>query len=375
MLIEFNISKKLESTLPMANTVRDSFSKTKKRKSKIPLQESASLRVAIYRRVSTKEQADEGQSLQAQKGKISTYLQYDNSFEGKKVEGVDFVDEGVSAKDIKRESLQRLLKDVESGLFDYVVVVKLDRLTRNLEDLQYLINIFESNKVKLVSINEKLDTQTATGRFFISILGSIAQLEREQVSERVHDTFEQLIKEKSLGGATPFGYLYSFVNEGEYMAYTKENAHQYNLPPIKVYDKANDEIYPGTYVKYIFDWFISYSSIAKVAKRLNDLAIPIPRVIQEQVKIYKEKQKAGERVPKYILINKPGFWSRTTVRDIILNPFYTGIRVWNRFENRTKQERDSDDWIFVDNAHEKIIDEKTYVTVTSLYEEIKKRSR
>ena len=73
------------------------------------------------------------------------------------------------------------------------------------------------------------------------------------------------------------------------------------------------------------------------------------------------------------VFDRPGFWSRTTVRDILLNPFYTGVRVWNRFENRTKQERDSIDWIFVDNAHEKIIDEKTYVTVTSLYEEIKKK--
>lgn len=202
----------------------------------------------------------------------------------------------------------------------------------------------------------------------------MAQLEREQVSERVHDTFEQLIQEKSLGGATPFGYLYSFVNEGEYIAYTKENAELYNLPPIKVYDKTNDEIYPGTYVKYIFDWFISYSSISRVAKRLNDLAIPIPRVIQQHVKRFKTKRDAGERVPKYILISKPGFWSRTTVRDIILNPFYTGVRVWNRFENRTKLERDSIDWIFVDNAHEKIINEQIYVNVTSLYEEIKKKT-
>ena len=356
----------------MAKSVRESFRRTRTRKSKNSIQESSSIRVAIYRRLSTKEQADEDLSLQAQKGKILSYLQFDTSFEKKELSIVDYVDEGVSAKDLKREQLQKLLLDVDKGLIDYVVVVKLDRLTRNLEDLQTLINKFELKKVKLVSINEKLDTQSATGRFFISILGSIAQLEREQVSERVHDTFEQLICDKSLGGATPFGYLYSFVTEGEYTAYTKENAQIYNLPPIKVYDKKNDEIYPGNYVNYIFDWFISYSSIAKVARRLNDLAIPIPRVIQEHVKLYKSKKDADEILPKYILITKPGFWSRTTVRDILLNPFYTGVRVWNRFENRTKQERDSIDWIFIDDAHEKIIDEKTYVTVTSLYEEIKK---
>jgi DNA invertase Pin-like site-specific DNA recombinase len=358
----------------MARSVKDSYSKTRKRKISDSIQQNNVLRVGIYRRVSTKEQADEGQSLQAQKGKIGTYLKYDSSFENKDQHVIDYVDEGASAKDLKRDQLQRLLHDIENDLLDYVVVVKLDRLTRNLEDLQTLINKFESKKVKLVSINEKLDTQTATGRFFISILGSIAQLEREQISERVHDTFEQLIFDKPLGGATPFGYLYSYVSEGEYIAYTKENAQLYNLPPIKVYDKTSDEIYPGTYVTYIFDWFASYSSISKVAKRLNDLAIPIPRIIQQHVKEYQNKKNSGEHVPKYILILKPGFWSRTTVRDILLNPFYTGVRVWNRFENRTKLERDSIDWIFVDNAHEKIIDEKTYVSVTSLYEEIKKKS-
>ena len=357
----------------MANSTKDSFSRTKSRKSKTTSQQSSSLRVATYRRISNKEQADEDLSLQAQKGKINNYLQFDTSFENKDLTVVDYVDEGFSAKDLKRENLQRLLTDIEQELFDYIVVVNLDRLTRNLEDLKSLITIFESKNVKLVSIKEKIDTQTATGRFFISILGSIAQLEREQITEHVQDTFEQLIQQKSLGGATSFGYIYSFVKEGEYTAYTQENAQLYNLPPIKVYDRANDEIYPGEYVKYIFDWFISYSSISKVAKRLNDLAIPIPRVIQEHFKLYKSKIDADERVPKYILIKKPGFWSRTTVRDILLNPFYTGIRVWNRFENRTGLERESSNWIFVDNDHERIIDEKTYVMVTSLYEEIRKK--
>lgn len=357
----------------MANTIKDRTSRTKKTLSKSTTRQNQSIRVASYIRISTKEAFDEELSLQAQKGKILNYLRMEKNFENKNITRLDYVDEGISAKNLKREQLQRLLMDIDNELVDYLIVTKLDRLTLNLEDLQYVISMLETKNVKLISIYEKLNTQITTGQFFISILGSMVQLEKEQVSESVQDTFRQLIKDKSVGGATPFGYLYSYVKEGEYTAYTQENAQMYNLPPIKIYDKANDEIYPGTYVKYIFDWFISYSSFSKVAKRLNDLAIPIPRVVQEQIKSYKAKIDAEERVPKYILINKPGFWSRTTVRDILLNPFYTGIKVWNRFDGKTNKERETADWIFIDNAHEKIIDEKVYVTVTSLYEEIKKQ--
>ena len=89
------------------------------------------LRVAIYRRVSTREQVDEGQSLQAQLSKITTYIQYDSSFEGKNVETIDFVDEDVSAKDLKRSKLQKLLQEVKLNKIDYVVVVKLDRLSNS----------------------------------------------------------------------------------------------------------------------------------------------------------------------------------------------------------------------------------------------------
>ena len=84
------------------------------------------------------------------------------------------------------------------------------------------------------------------------------------------------------------------------------------------------------------------------------------------------KRANKEPLDHFITVLQPGNWSRATVRDILLNPFYTGVRVWNRFETRTNRERDSSDWIFVENSHEPLIDPEMYFTVTSLYEEIKK---
>lgn len=356
----------------MPKSIRDSYKKSQIRHSKASSPSRDIFRIAMYRRVSTREQVDEGQSLQAQLGKITNYIKFDSSFENKTVEAIDFVDEGVSAKDLKRSNLQKLLQAVRNNTFDFVIVVKLDRLTRSLVDLQTLITLFEIHKVKLVSINEKIDTQTATGRFFISILGSIAQLEREQISERVHDTFEQMVYNQPVGGPTPFGYIYSFVKPKEYIAYTRKNALLYNIPSLRVYDESNDDIYPGDYLKCIFDWFISYKSISRVCENLNNIAIPIPKVILQHVNNFTSRNTHKDSLESFIIVLEPGKWSRSTVRDILLNPFYTGVRVWNRFESRTNRERDSSDWIFVENSHEPLIDQETYFTVTSLYDEVKR---
>jgi DNA invertase Pin-like site-specific DNA recombinase len=357
----------------MSSPLKDHFTLSK---SKIPpsdLPSLSSLRVAFYRRVSTKDQADEGFSLPAQLSKLNNYVLFDSFFSDQQLEIFDFVDEGLSAKNLKRPALQHLLSSVQSLSLDFVIVVKLDRLSRTLSDLQFLLSLFDSHQVKLISISEKIDTHSPTGRFFISILGSIAQLEREQTSQRVHDTFEHLVNNKPLGGATPFGYVYSFVHNGVYTPYTKVNSLLHHLPPLRVFHDSGDDIFPGDYVSLMFNWFLSLNSISLITSRLNDLSIPIPKVIQSHLKSYLSKKVINIPLPPFILISHPGSWSRTTVRDILLNPFYAGVRVWNRFDNRLQHERDSSEWIFVENAHEKLIDEELFIAVSQSYQEIKRK--
>ena len=357
----------------MKRSAKKNTSKAIIKETNIDVQQKKIFRIGMYIRTSPNGDESNENSATEQKNKILAYIEKDIVFRGAEIIVEEYTDNTVSGMDLKRSQLLKLLMDIEQKQLDSVIITRIDRLSQKLEDLIYLVTKFDEHKINIISLNEKLNTQASTGKFFISILGSLAQLEHEKHSEEMRNTFDQLMQENSFGGSTPFGYLYSFVTDGAYTAYTNQNAILYNLPPIKVFNRSNDEIYPGDYVKYMFDWFISYNSISKVARRLNDLTIPIPRVIQEQVKIYQTKKENHLPTPKYILINKPGFWSRTTVRDILLNPFYTGIRVWNRFDKQTQQERANEDWIFLDNAHEKLIDEKTYILVTSLYEEIKKK--
>lgn len=156
-----------------------------------------------------------------------------------------------------------------------------------------------------------------------------------------------MVYDHPLGSFTPFGYVYSFHKPNEYLAYTKINAIHYNIPSLRLYDDSSDNIYPGDYLKSIFYWFNSYKSIIRVCENLNNLGIPIPKVAQSHIKEYISKRANNEILGDFIIVLKPGDWSRSTVRDILLNSFYTGVRAWNRFENRTNRERDSSSWILL----------------------------
>ena len=358
----------------MAGNLNNIHSKKNESINQVHPQQIPIMNIATYCSFVSKDPFEDGISLQSQKELIRGFIEKDQNFTNYNKMVFDYLDDGISVTETRHEQLEKLLEDIEKNSIDFVITLRLDRITRSFENLQQFLKILESKQVIFISIKEKINTGSTTGKFFISILDSLVQVEHEKNLEVLKDSFGHLLRDKSLGGATPFGYLYSFVDEGKYTAYTQENATKYNLPPIKVYDKTNDDIFPGTYVKYICDWFLSYSSISKVAKRLNDLAIPIPRVVQDNIKIYQSKRATNSRMSKYILISNPGFWSRTTVRDILLNPFYTGVRVLNRFEDKSRIGQEIVDWFVIDDSHEKIIDENTFMTITALYDEIKKKN-
>lgn len=159
------------------------------------------VRVAIYIRVSTEEQAKEGYSIGAQEDRLRAYC-ISQDWEIFDV----YKDEGRSAKDLERKELQRLLKDIKSGLIDVVLVYKLDRLTRSVLDLYKLLEEFDKYDVKFKSATEIYDTTTATGRLFITLVAALAQWERENLAERVKmGMLRKANLGEWLGGTSPYG--------------------------------------------------------------------------------------------------------------------------------------------------------------------------
>lgn len=236
-------------------------------------------KVALYVRVSTTSQLEEGYSIEEQKAKLESYCDI-KDWHIYKV----YTDGGFSGSTTERPALEQLIKDAQSKLFDTVLVYKLDRLSRSQKDTLYLIeDIFLKNNIEFVSLLENFDTSTPFGRAVIGLLSVFAQLEREQIKERMQ--LGKLGRAKSgksmMWAKTSYGYNYNkdtgtmTVNEYEALA-----------------------------VKEIYASYLAGMSITKLRDKIN------------------------EEYPK-----QPA-WSYRTIRGILANPVYCGL---NQYKGQTFQ--------------------------------------
>jgi len=165
------------------------------------------LRCAIYTRKSTEHGLElEFNSLDAQREACEAYIKSQAS-EGWVCLPKRYDDPAFSGGNLKRPALKRLLKDIEAGLIDVVVVYKIDRLTRSLSDFAKLVEVFDARSISFVAITQQFNTTTSMGRLTLNILLSFAQFERELASERVRDKVAaSRRKGKWTGGTVPLGY-------------------------------------------------------------------------------------------------------------------------------------------------------------------------
>lgn len=161
------------------------------------------MRVAGYTRVSTAEQATEGISLEAQAAKIRQYAELNDM---QLVEIVE--DAGYSAKTASnRPGVQAIMEMVRTKAVDAVIIYKLDRLARNTIEALDMAQKMDRAGVALHSITEKLDTQSALGRFFFTLTASLAAMEREMISERTKMALTvKRDKGQRISGKAPYGF-------------------------------------------------------------------------------------------------------------------------------------------------------------------------
>ena len=175
--------------------------------------------VGIYTRVSTQEQAKEGYSLGEQEERLRDFCKARGWTVGKV-----YTDGGFSGGNMKRPALQEMIRDVKQKKIELVLVYKLDRLSRSQKDtLELIEDVFLEHTVDFVSMNENFDTSSPFGRAMIGILSVFAQLEREQIKERLSVGRVGRAKEGYYhgGGLIPIGYDYVngelVINEYEAM--------------------------------------------------------------------------------------------------------------------------------------------------------------
>ncbi|MEF8879061.1 MAG: recombinase family protein [Candidatus Thermoplasmatota archaeon] len=239
-------------------------------------------KVAIYTRVSTEDQAKEGFSLEAQLEKLKSYCKARDW----KVEK-EYVDDGYSGRNTRRPAYKKMLEEIDE--WDTLLVIKMDRIHRNSKNFMLMMEELKENDKEFVSMTESLDTSTAMGRFVMDIIQRIAQLESEQIGERVYDGMEQKARTNGgmLGFNIPYGYDYE---DGELV-------------------KNDDE---AEVVENIYSWYEWGKSLGEIAKTLNNTKVPTKR---------------------------GGFWAKKTISSILKNPVYCGYLHWEDYLNKGEHEK------------------------------------
>lgn len=204
-------------------------------------------RTAIYMRVSTISQVNDGQSLEFQR---KTLLEYIESHPDLILVG-EYMDEGVSgAKFDQRDELQRMLTDAKDGKIDLILFTKLDRFFRSVRHLMNTLDTLERLNVEWKAIQENHDNTSPVGKLSITIMAAFAQMESDMDSERIKDVMRlKKSKKEWLNWHVPFGYRL-------------EDKHA-------VPDPEKAEI-----VKGLFRHYIKYNNVSKLVRDHAHMGTP-----------------------------------------------------------------------------------------------------
>lgn len=202
-------------------------------------------RCAIYTRKSSEEGLDqEFNSLDSQRESAEYYIK-SQAHQGWEFLTTRYDDGGYSGGNIERPSLQRLLKDIQSGAIDIIVVYKIDRLSRSMTDFIKIMEVFDAHNVTFVSVTQHFDTNTSMGRLTLNILQSFSQFEREMTTERIRDKIAASKRKGMwLGGIPPLGY---------------------DIQNKKLVINPNEE----KIIKFIFDEFLENQSVTSLIVKLE----------------------------------------------------------------------------------------------------------
>lgn len=288
-----------------------------------------SKRVAIYCRVSTTEQAEEGYSIDEQNVKITEYC----NKEGHEIYNL-YEDRGISGKSItNRPGIKQLLNDATKNKFDLVIVWKLNRISRKLLDILNIVELLNKHNIAFRSLTESFETETPSGKLQLNIMGAIGEFERETIAENVKMGMIARSKEGQWNGGVVLGYdSIQLNNEGKKRKNTVLKINE---------NEANT-------VRKIFQLYSEGNGYKAIVNRINKEGY---------------KTKRGNQ------------FAVSTVKTILQNPVYIGKIRFNVRQDWSKKRRKNinDNPVLVDGQHEPIIDVETWNKVQVILKERSKK--
>jgi site-specific DNA recombinase len=304
-------------------------------------------RVIGYIRVSTKDQVEEGHSLDAQRSAIIQFCQ------NKGWQLVEIkVDAGISGTKEKRPALQETLKAVEQGRCDVVVVHAIDRFYRNLQGLLKALNHLQEHNVTFTSISENLDFTTPWGKLALAVLGTLAEIYIDRLRKETRKGRRARVAKGLHNGTPPIGYCYGDCaacrdpnGEGYCPRYGQPNRQDYT---------TSDPLLPHPIdqvaVRLAFQWHASgHYSDGDIAEMLNDHT----HTLDDGTKVsFRTKGRWGR--------GNPGRFSKDSIRDMLQNPYYAGkVPYYGRNEKGQRRKRGNYVALY-SGKHEAIVDEDIF---------------
>lgn len=271
---------------------------------------SKTLKCAIYTRKSTEDGLEQDfNSLDAQREAGLAYIT-SQRHEGWKALSTMYDDGGISGSTLKRPAITELLKDIEAGLVNIVVVYKVDRLTRSLNDFARLMELFDKHKVSFVSVTQQFNTTSSMGRLTLNVLLSFAQFEREVTGERIRDKIAASKKKGMwMGGLPPLGYD---IRDKKLLINEKE----------------------AETIRTLFRLYLELGTVRRLKAEADHLGLT------SKLRCYKGKTTGGTAFSRghlYKLLGNPLYAGKIRHKDIIHDGQHEAIIEWHIWEKVQKQ--------------------------------------
>lgn len=254
-----------------------------------------------------------------------------------------YSDQGFSGKNTERPDFKRLINDIEYGLISRVIVYKLDRFSRNVVDFYNVYEILKQHNCNFESVLDKFDTSSSSGRFFMGILANFAQMERENISQRVKDSYYYRAKTDGrwLGGREPFGFTKCKVD---------------NLSSLK--PNENIKLVQELYSKYADDTNISLHQLIKYA--LDNYAVKLSATQIKNILSNPLYVKADKKLYDFYNLQKVQFYNNESEFD-----GSKALQIINKTNQSGKKTEVNDTslWVAYLANWQGVIDSRTFIIV------------
>ena len=285
---------------------------------------------AIYTRLSVEDNnIDDGNSIETQKEMLLNYVEARDDMS---LYGV-YCDNGFTGSNFERDDFIRMMDDIKNSKVNAIVVKDLSRFGRNyIETGNYVEKILPFMGVRFVSVNDGYDScHNSPGDILLTLRNIVNHAYVSDISRKIKTMFETKQNNGDfIGWAAPYGYLKS-----------EDNNNKLVIDP---------ECAP--LVKEIFEWKAQGLGFMAIARKLNEMEIPSPRMRNIAMGRYKTAPTNGR------------FWTDMSVKIIVKNPVYAGHMAQRKYTrtavNGKQKQLSRDDMVIVRDTHEPIVSDELW---------------